>query len=460
MKRLPILTLPTLMASLPGFALGALLHGAEPGRDAQRKLDPRLPAFFKAKEQHARALTKGRKPETSPDVWSYFDAGIKGDWTEVKRLWKDLSRRSGQYTNSRLDESVRTLAWSPLLEAELAYEGFSQLDVKFIDAFARDVIDSIPRGSIYFGGTDYGRGLITALCKSHEHADPFFTITQNALADGSYLEYLREIYGKRLVMPTDADSRKAYDAYVAEAAVRLEKGELKPNEKITKDENGKYSVSGMDAVMGINALIAKTIFDANPEHEFYIEESFVLEWMYPQLSSHGLILKLNRKPLAEITAAVVDKDRDYWRKQLTRWIGDWLREETSLKTICEFSERLYVEVNLEEFKGDQDFAMADRRYSPQSIFSKLRTAQAGVYTWRSQHAATPEERKRMTKEADFAYRQAFALCPWSHQAVFRYEEFLNRQNRKDEALRLVETAAQTNPGDKRLHQHAEELKEE
>jgi hypothetical protein len=435
------------------------LHGAEPKRDPQRKLDPRLQTFFAAKERHARKLTRDRKPETSPDVWAYFDAGIKGDWTEVKRLWKDLSRRSGQYTNSKLDESVRTLAWSPLLEAELAYEGFSQLDVKFVDAFARDVIDSIPRGSIYFGGTDYGRGLITALCKSHADADPFFTVTQNALADGSYLEYLREIYGKRLVMPTDADSKKSFDAFIAEAAARSEKGEPISGVNVSKDENGKYQVTGQMAVMGINALIARTIFDANPKQEFYIEESFALEWMYPHLSPNGLIMKINRQPVAEMTTAMVEKDNDYWRKQLARWIGDWLKMETPLKTICEFAERVYVEVNLEEFKGDQDFAMADRRYSPQSIFSKLRTAQAGVYAWRAKHAATPGNRERMTEAADFAFRQAFALCPWGHQAVFRYEEFLNGQNRKDEALLLVEASAQTNPGDKRLRQHAEALKE-
>lgn len=441
------------------FGLALTLHSAEPNSEVQRKLDPRLQAFFKVKERHARALTKGKKPDTSPDVWAYFDAGIKGDWTEVKRLWRDLSKRSGQYTNSKLDESVRTLAWSPLLEAELAYEGFSALDVKFIDAFSRDVIDSIPRGSIYFGGTDYGRGLITALCKSQADANPFFTITQNALADGSYLEYLREMYGRRLVMPTDADSRKAYDAYIADAVARSEKGEEISGVKVSKDENGKYQVTGQMAVMGINALIAKAIFDTNPRHEFYIEESFVLEWMYPYLSPNGLIMKINHKPLTEMTPAMVEKDRAYWRKQMTRWLGDWLKEETSLKTICEFSERLYIEANLEEFKGDPDFAMADRRYSPQSIFSKLRTAQAGVYAWRAKHAATPQERERMTKAADFAFRQAFALCPWGHQPVFRYEEFLNGQNRSEEALLLIETAAKTNPGDKRLRQRAAELNE-
>ena len=273
MNRLQPSVTPILAATLLALAVAAPLHGAEPKRGAQSKLDPRLQTFFATKERDARALTKELKLNVSPDVWACFDAGVKGDWAEVKRLWKDLSRRSGQYTGSRPEESMRTMAWPPLLEVEPAYEGFSAMDVKFIDAFARDVIGSIPRGSIYFGGTDYGRGLITALCKSHADADPFFTITQNALADGSSLSDLRAIYEKKLSMPTDDDSKQAFDAYIAEAGNRLEKGELKPGENVSKDDNGKYRVSGVTAVMSINALVAKTIFDANPKPHFNAERS-------------------------------------------------------------------------------------------------------------------------------------------------------------------------------------------
>ena len=453
------LFLLNLSVPLLTFALAVPLHGAEPKRVAQRKLDPRLQTFFAAKERHARALTKELKLKVSPDVWSYFSAGKKGDWPDVKSWWQDLRRRSGQYDGTRMDETVQTVAWQPVLEAELAYEGFSAMDMKFIAAFAREVIDSIPRGSIYFGGTDYGRGLITALCKSHADADSFFTLSQNPLASGPYLAYLRAMYGKRLKMPTDEDSKKAFDAYIVEAGARLERGEQKPGENVSKDEKGNYSVSGQMAVMGINALIAKAIFEANPKHEFYIEESFPLEWMYPHLSPHGLIMKINRQPLPEMTAGMVRKDHDFWHRQTARWIGDWFKEETSLKTICEFAELTYAEMNLEEFKGDRDFALADRRYSPQEIYSRLRTAQATVYERRAKSAATAEERERMTKAADFAYRQAFALGPWAHEAVFRYEEFLKSQKRTEEVLLLVGSAARTNPGDKRLRQHAEEAKE-
>jgi hypothetical protein len=181
--------------------------------------------------------------------------------------------------------------------------------------------------------------------------------------------------------------------------------------------------------------------------------------MYPHLSPNGPILKIHRNPLPEMTAAMVRKDHEYWRKQTARWIGDWLREETPLKTIGEFAERVYAEMNLEEFKGDRDFALADRRYSPQSIYSRLRTAQATVYERRAKIAKTEQERERMVKAADFAYRQAFALGPWAHEAVFRYEEFLKAQHRTEEGLWLLETAARTNPADKRLRQRAEDARE-
>ena len=49
--------------------------------------------------------------------------------------------------------------------------------------------------------------------------------------------------------------------------------------------------------MAINALLTKVIFDKNPDHEFYVEESFPLEWMYPHLTPAGIILKINREPI-------------------------------------------------------------------------------------------------------------------------------------------------------------------
>jgi hypothetical protein len=64
-------------------------------------------------------------------------------------------------------------------------------------------------------------------------------------------------------------------------------------------------------------------------------------------------------------------------------------------------------------------------------FSKLRSSIGGLYAWRL-GAETPSEyrpksdtdRETLSKEADLAFRQAFALCPYSPEAVFRYVQLL------------------------------------
>ena len=51
----------------------------------------------------------------------------------------------------------------------------------------------------------------------------------------------------------------------------------------------------------------------------------------------------------------------------------------------------------------------------------------------------------MKREADFAFRQAFALCPHSAEVVFRYVNLLINDQRIEDALRLAETAASLDP---------------
>ena len=48
----------------------------------------------------------------------------------------------------------------------------------------------------------------------------------------------------------------------------------------------------------------------------------------------------------------------------------------------------------------------------------------------------------MSEAADFAFRQAWALCPYSPEAVFRYANFLLKQKRISDALLIAQTAAQ------------------
>ncbi len=283
--------------------------------------------------------------------------------------------------------------------------------------------------------------MITALCRSQVNGDPFFTLTQNALADRSYLQYVRSIYGARIYVPTNEDLERALGQYLEDALRRRKENKLKPGEDV-KEIDGKLHVSGQVSVMAINGLLTKLIFDKNPDREFYIEESFPLDWMYPHLSPNGLILNMNRQPLAELSDEVVRRDHEYWTRYIRPMIGDWLTDETPVRQIAAFVEKAHVNHDLSGFKGDPRFVQND---APQKLFSKLRSSIGGIYSWRFAGAKSPAEKERMLKEADFAFRQAFALCPRSAEAVFRYFTLLSGQRRLDDAILLVESALKLEP---------------
>jgi hypothetical protein len=78
-----------------------------------------------------------------------------------------------------------------------------------------------------------------------------------------------------IITPTTADSQKAFQDYIEDAQRRLAAGQLRQGEDV-RIEGGRVQVSGQVAVMAINALLTKVIFDKNPDHEFYVEEAFRL----------------------------------------------------------------------------------------------------------------------------------------------------------------------------------------
>ncbi len=225
------------------------------------------------------------------------------------------------------------------------------------------------RNTILFGGTDPGRFCPTYMifCESFippkdKPRDPEFDrrdvyiITQNALADATYLQYIRAHYNRstepdrpffselfrsdkerelnfktnllarmfavpldnfflkngyrvekarrdrgvyppvEIRTPSNEESQRSFQEYMNDAQARMAKGQLRPGEDVRVIEN-RVQVSGQVAVMAINALLCKVIFDNNPTNEFFVEESFPLDWMYPHLTPFGIIMKLNREQL-------------------------------------------------------------------------------------------------------------------------------------------------------------------
>ena len=427
-----------------------------------------LKSFVAVKKAQAYANTNSVPPE----IRALFKNAERGDWLTFSNSFAALRARNEYwYSHSCLDPSslsrrdrVRVevnefiswvgdkigknwtggrppeLAGTPWIIADEmrgAFESFLAGDNYYTTAFGRQIIDSIPPGAVYFGGTDQGRFIIAVMCQSKLYHDKLFIFSQNALTDGSYLGYLRLMYGKKIYIPTEADRQKCVQNYRTRVQARYENHSPKPagDSETGKDENDEPScfASGLS----INSLLCKVIFDACPTNEFFIEESYPITWMYRRLEPHGLIFRINRQPLAELSAEIVQSDRGYWHKSVEQKIGGWLTEETSNEAVAAFAKKIFLQRDLNGFTGDTRFVQ--NGYSCK-MFSKERTAIAGLYAWRASHSANDSEKKRMTSEADFAFRQAWALCPYSPEALFRYVDFLLAQNRYDDAILLAETS--------------------
>jgi tetratricopeptide (TPR) repeat protein len=248
----------------------------------------------------------------------------------------------------------------------------------------------------------------------------------------------REIY-----IASPRDSQRCFEEYLQDAQVRLQRNQLKPGEDVRIVDN-RVQVSGQVAVMAINGLLTKVMFDRNPKNEFFVEESFPLDWMYQHLTPFGIIMKINRQPVPELTEEIVRRDHEFWtRFARERLIGDWLTYDTKVSEIASFVERVYLRKNFKGFTGDRKFVRDDQA---QKAFSKLRSSIGGVYNWRIANSKPGSaEQQRMIKEADFAFRQAFAFCPYSPEAVFRYVNLLLSLQRFEDAIIVASTCLKLDP---------------
>jgi hypothetical protein len=249
------------------------------------------------------------------------------------------------------------------------------------------------------------------------------------------------MYGCRIYLPTDDDVTNAHNEYRDDARQRLKENKLLPGEDFT-EAKGKVQIRGAISVMTINGLLTKLTFDKNPDREFFVEISFPLDWMYPHLSPHGLIMKINHRPLEELANETVQKDHEYWARYVQPMLGDWLNSDTTFEEIAAFVEKVHVNHDLTGFKGDSRFVQNDLT---QRLFSNLRCSTGDLYAWRARNAKNPGERNRMSKETDFAYRQAFALCPASPNVVYHCANVLGGEKRFDDAIWVVDAALKLDP---------------
>jgi tetratricopeptide (TPR) repeat protein len=275
---------------------------------------------------------------------------------------------------------------------------------------------------------------------------------------GAHVEAYRRARGvyppNEIYIPSPEDSQKCFEDYTQDVGRRAQLNQLAPGEDVHID-NGRVQVSGQVAVMKINGLLCKVIFDQNPTNEFYVEESFPLDWMYPYETPFGVIMKVNRNPLPELSEKDFQLDHKFWMDFSPRLCGNWINYDTTVSNICAFAERTYVRNNYKGYTGDRAFVRDD---DAQKAFSKLRSSQAGMYAWRCGPSCPPEYRQKtpasqaaLIRETDFAFKQAFAFCPYSPEAVYRYINFLLPLGRFDDALLVAQTCQKLDPYNEQIN---------
>jgi Flp pilus assembly protein TadD len=257
-------------------------------------------------------------------------------------------------------------------------------------------------GAIFFGGTDPGRFVPTYMIYSADVRPDVYLITQNALADNTYMSVMRDLYGNDIWIPSVSDSAQAFSTYIHD----IETGK-RPMTAGIKKENGRVQISGVLGVMEINGILAKDIFNYNNyKHEFYVEESYVIRWMYPYLEPHGLIMKINHDRLPRLTPTMVANDIDFW---------DW------------YTRRL---VTNKKFTRD---------VVARKSFSKLRSAIAGLYASRG-----------LRKEAETAFLESRKLYPLSPEANFRLAEVYMRSSQFDKATSVITEFGKMDPANTKV----------
>jgi tetratricopeptide (TPR) repeat protein len=239
--------------------------------------------------------------------------------------------------------------------------------------------------------------------------DPHIIVTQNALADGNYLDFLHDLYGDNFNTLTQEDSQRAFQDYATDAQKRLqhdldfpdEPKQVRPGEDI-KMTDGRVQISGQVAVMALNEKLLQTLMQKNPDLSFAMEESFSLPATYAGAVPLGPLMELGvNDAQTKFTQDRATQSVDYWRSVAQNLLAD-PEATASDYTLRAYSHDVNATANL----------LAARNF---------------------------------TTEAEQAYRLATQICPYDPQAVTGLAGILNRTGRATDAQALLDNFVRSYP---------------
>lgn len=367
---------------------------------AEEIVATKLSQFARNRREVLRAMAKRYGVEIPADVERFFETVETGKWDQIQAAFDGLmqQRKAGNR------EDLKAL-WGPILETFGVAESTHLWPAQKLLDYGNAILDSLRPGMIYVGGTDPGRFIPTFLNETSE-GEHHIVLTQNAMADNTYLKYVDFLYGDKFGTLKESDSQSAFEQYLAEAQKRLkhdqefpnEPKQIRPGEEIQMADN-RLQVSGQVAVMGINELLLQDFMNKNPDASFALEESFPLKSFYSNSVPLGPIMELRSQDA--FTSERASQVLDYWRGQAQQLLSD-----------------------RDDLEGSD----------PRKTYSKLISSQANLL---ADH--------HYSAEAEQAYRLATQLEPSSPEAAYGLANILASTGRADEARQIVDSFQQRDP---------------
>jgi hypothetical protein len=355
--------------------------------------------------------------EVPADFEHFLDAAETGQWEKVQELF-NLMKTNRQ--NEAWTENSHRL-WPAVLEtygvAEIAHDWPAQQLLDYGDA----VLGSLRPGTVYAGGTDPGRFIPTLLNETADGPERI-VLTQNALADSTYLDHVRFLYAGRINALSPEDSQKAFDSYLADARKRFEHdrdfpdepAQLRPGESIQITE-GKTSVAGQVAVMAINDKLFQMLMEKNPETSFAIEQSFPFQSTYTEATPVGPIMELRvSDDHDKLTAERATQSVDYWTATTQQLLSDPAVTES---------------------------------HAISRAYAKMAVEQAALF-----------QDRKFPAEAEQLFQMATELSPGNPEVTFRYINLLLGQGRLTDATAVAENAFKVASANESLRDLLEHLK--
>jgi len=274
------------------------------------------------------ALAEHFKYEVPDDVERFFDAVEGGNWEEINAAHEALLLSKDQLNQPRSPELHQI--WRPVQEAWGAAREVHNWPAQKLLDYGQAVLGSLRPGMVYVGGTDPGCFIPTFLNETSE-GEHHVVLTQNALVDDSYLDYLNFVYDTRLNTLGHDDSERALQEYIADAQKRFqhdqqfpdEPKQIRPGEEFHVGENNKISVAGPVAVMAINEALFQRLMDKNPDASFAIEQSFAFTSIYSNAAPLGPLLELRVQEAGDpLTTEHAAQSVGYWREVSQQLLSD------------------------------------------------------------------------------------------------------------------------------------------